>query len=217
VSSERNPSLAAVIRVGIDRRLADIRTAVVGVVESYAEGKADVQILRPDPVENQDGTLSYLRGPVVRNVPIAMPGVSTKRMRITLPVSAGDFVTLVFSDRELSQWLQTGREVEPESPRTFDVSDAIAFLGPQPFTQSWTDDADVITIGSDSGAEEFVATAQRVLTELNKLKSAFDGHTHVAGALVAPSGGGPVTGATAGAAASPSLSAPASQTVKVKG
>lgn len=230
MTTERNPSLASVVRAGIDRRLAEVRTSVVGVVESYSQGKANVQILRPDPVELEDGTLEYQRGPVVNNVPICFPGVGQAGLRITFPVRRGDFVTLVFSDRELAQWLTTGREVEPESPRTFDVSDAVGFLGPQPFTASWTDDASCITIGSDSGSEDFVALAAKVKQEIQTLRNEYAAHGHnvsTAGSAVAQTGvtqGGPSTQTTPAIPATPlapqtiaAINDVASTTVKVKG
>lgn len=46
------------------------------------------------------------------------------------------------------------------------------------------------------GAGGKVPIAEKVVAELNAIKSALDGHTHQAGALVAPGGGGPVTGMT---------------------
>ena len=62
--------------------------------------------------------------------------------------------------------------------------------------------ADRVNIGVDSDADvDKVATKQDVQNAVNSIVNAFNGHTHAAGALVAPPMGGPVTGATAGATA----------------
>jgi len=47
-----------------------------------------------------------------------------------------------------------------------------------------------------AGAAEPVALADAVRRELEAIREALDSHTHAAGLLVAPSGGGPVTGTT---------------------
>lgn len=76
-----------------------------------------------------------------------------------------------------------------------------------------------IRLGSDS-ASDFVALASKVLDRLNQIKVAFDGHTHAAGTgptnLVAPSGGGPVTGSTAGATPMGAIEPVAAAKVKAK-
>lgn len=74
-----------------------------------------------------------------------------------------------------------------------------------------------LTIGGTPN--DFVALAGKVLTELQKIQGKFDAHTHLAGALVAPSGGGPVTGVSGGLSPGQSVgSIPsvAATTVKVK-
>lgn len=62
--------------------------------------------------------------------------------------------------------------------------------------------ADRVNVGADLDSDcDKVATKQDVQNAVNSIVSAFNGHTHAAGALVAPPMGGPVTGATAGATA----------------
>ena len=60
--------------------------------------------------------------------------------------------------------------------------------------------ADRINIGADADSDvDKVATKQDVQNAVNSIVSAFNGHGHPAGALVAPPMGGPVTGVTGGA------------------
>jgi len=62
--------------------------------------------------------------------------------------------------------------------------------------------ADRTNIGVDADSDtDKVATKQDVQNAVNSIVSAFNGHVHAAGALVAPPMGGPVTGSTAGATA----------------
>lgn len=62
------------------------------------------------------------------------------------------------------------------------------------------------------GSSHDVALADKVLTELNKLKTAFDAHTHGPGTLTSPSG--PVTGLSGAGPSSAALSSPGSTLVK---
>lgn len=67
----------------------------------------------------------------------------------------------------------------------------------------------------DDGTIEINGDSKRFVT-YDELNTALQSHTHSAGALVAPSGGGPVTGST-GAPVGLDLSAAQTQTVKTGG
>ncbi len=213
----RSPSLADLFNLVKERIGHELRVGLPAVVESYdaATQLADVKPQIHGVTENEDGTHTQRPLGVITNVPVVMPGAGG--LRITFPVVKGDIVWLSFGDRSLDAWLSGGGDTAPVDLRTHDISDAVAFPGLHPNNSPWSGAEDgVITIGSDSGAAEFVATSQRVLTELNKLKTAFDGHTHTVPTLVC-SGTATTPAPTLGAAPTASLSAPASATVKVKG
>ena len=80
------------------------------------------------------------------------------------------------------------------APRLFLRADGTAVL-----------EANEIKLG-DAAATEAIALGTAVKGHLDAIKTYVDAHTHVAGTLAAPSGGGAVTGATgAPASASPSV------------
>lgn len=73
---------------------------------------------------------------------------------------------------------------------------------------SYDDEAHVLEVSLPEGATlrlagnaEPIALADKVASELAAIQSALDSHTHQAGMLAAPSGGGPVTGTTGTASA----------------
>jgi hypothetical protein len=211
-----SPSLAEVLRRARSRAVQDVRVGLPGVVVAYdsATQLADVKPQISDTFEEEDGTVSNIAIPVIVNVPVIFPAGGG--MRITFPVRTGDTVWLMFSDRSLDAWLSAGGDTAPADLRRHHLSDAVAIPGLHPNNAAWSDaDTSVITLGSDSGAAEFVATAERVLTELNKIRTAFNAHTHVVTGTSAT--GGPVTGSAATPTSMTTLSAPASSTVKVKG
>jgi hypothetical protein len=188
---------------------AGLHVYLVGRIESYdaTTQTATVKPLLKDEVKQEDGTTAVESLPVLQGVPVAFPGGGG--MRMTFPVAAGDYCELHFSDRSLDQWKAKGGEVDPIDRARHALKDAVARVGIRPPAAPWSGaDASCVTIGSDAGAAEFVATATRVLTELNKLKDAINGHTHASNG----------TAPTSGVAGIPvSVSAPASATVKIKG
>lgn len=202
------PSLARLLNSVRDSVFAGLRVACPGRVESYDAAKqtVNVKLLVQDFYEDAGGERRYVSEPVLSNVPLQFPGGGG--MRITFPMAAGDPVLVIFADRAIDQWQASGNEGTPEDTRRHHISDAFAIPGIKANTQAWADaPTDTITIGSDAGASEFVATAQRVLTELEKIKTAFNAHTHVeSGATTAVPV--PLIGA---------LAAPASAAVKIKG
>lgn len=204
----QTPSLAEVFSNFRESLMADLRVALPARVERYdsATQLVDVQPLLKESVAQEDGTTAAVRLPMITNVPVVFPGAGG--MRITFPVAVGDTVLLVFADRSLDVWQTHGGETAPDDARRHHLTDAVAIPGLHANSAPHAGaDTALLTIGSDAGAEDMVATANRVLTELNKVVSAFNSHTHVeSGGTTAP----PVP-QVAG------VVAPASATVKVRG
>jgi hypothetical protein len=65
--------------------------------------------------------------PVINNVPVIWPRTSLGS--ISFPLTHGDGVLLIFSERSLDEWLSNGGALAPNDPRQFDLSDAIAIPG----------------------------------------------------------------------------------------
>jgi len=96
----------------------------------------EIQSFNPDAVTCvvQLGTKGQLNGksvaiPPLVDVPVIFPrggGVT-----LTFPIAAGDECLVIFADRCIDFWWQSGGIQEPVDPRQHDLSDAIAIVGPQ--------------------------------------------------------------------------------------
>lgn len=182
-------SLQKVMTDAIEGRLTDVHTCLPGKVVKVDVTKAKVDV---QPVlKRKYADESIVELPVITNVPLAL--YRAGEAFISLPVKVGDFVMLMFSERSLDIWLSKGGTVDPADPRKFHLSDAIAYPGVYPFTDpptGATADDIVIKNGDASlivkpgalelyGNGDAIALASKVMAELNAIKSAFDGHTHI--------------------------------------
>ena len=177
----RTPTLAEVIRAALDARLVDVHTAIPAKVVRYDASKClvDAAPLVKAPVLAEDGSTSFDALPVVPNVPVSFPGAGG--FRVTFPVSVGDTVLLVFSEASLERWLQFGGDVDPQDPRRFALSDAVAIPGLRSFADVEAAATDAVVIESNGNdvrlgtktAAEALALASKVDAELTALKSVF--------------------------------------------
>lgn len=212
-------SLAEVIRRAIEARLAEVRVSMPGTIESFdtatqlASVRPDLKELRFD--ENDAEVVEPL--PVISDVPVQFPRAGG--FSLTVPVQKGDSCLLVFSDRSLDKWLDSGGQVDPVDARRHHLSDAVAIVGVSSKANPIPSfDNDHATLGKDGESSQFVALANLVKARLDTIQSTFDAHTHLAGALVSAKPGDPVTGSTATPASTiGSLADVASTTVKIKG
>lgn len=184
--STRTPTLAAILNAVKAQTFADLRVSMPARVEKYDDATqlADVQPLLKESYVDEEGERAIARLPVITNVPVVFPGGGG--MRITFPVRAGDTVMLVFSDRSIDSWLAQGGEATPEDERRHHLSDAIAIPGLHPNNAAWSGiEANVVTIGDDAAASDFVALATATKNEITTLRDAVNGfvnsynsHTH---------------------------------------
>jgi hypothetical protein len=204
----KNPSISDVFSRVFSRALNDIRISLPGIVESYDSTQQKVNVTPAIKEAREDETLGDVSEalPVITDVPVIFPGAGV--FRLTFPISAGDTGLIVFSSRSLEDWLSLGGTVEPADKRRFSLTDAVFIPGLRPFSDplaSPPDDALTIgveggaqgyfktaeiNLGSDTPAElQFVALADKVLTELTALVNAFNAHVHAspAGPTAVPS------------------------------
>lgn len=130
-----DPRLEDVLAAWLASGLAQVYTATPATVVTFnaATQSATVQpILRarvqdPDTGETTPDTAPP---PPIPNVPVLFPSGGGRQAAVTFPLSAGDPVLLVFSDRSLDEFKSTGRrDVTPQDPRRRSYSDAIAIPG----------------------------------------------------------------------------------------
>lgn len=83
------------------------------------------------------GVASYLDLPEVQNVPIVVPYAQGAGLLLSLPIQSGDPCLLLFSDRALDNYLQTGAaeipgtatDADVTAPRVHHLTDAICIPG----------------------------------------------------------------------------------------
>ncbi len=215
--SERTTSLARVIQGIVDARTAGLRVMLPGRVESYdaATQTAYVKPLLKEQAEGENGEAIIESLPVIPKVPVVFPGSAP--FGLWFPLTVGTTVMLHFADRSIDQWLARGVEVDPIDQRRHALPDAVAVPGLHDLKNPWTDVAgQFVYVGKEGETAQFVALANLVLTELNKLRTAINSHTHV---LTTTGVDAPLSGgvATANGSACPAIDPVASATVKVKG
>lgn len=204
------PSLGEVIRVAVASRLADLHVSLPALVEAYDASKQTVDVvpLLMFPQKDGAGNLSLRAPPKVVGVPVVFAGGGGARM--TFPVKAGDFCTLLCSDRSIDVWKGNGSAtpVDPGVDSSHALVDAIAFVGLRPPSKPWSNaPTDRLSLGYDTGARVEIGNAEIDLgagaTEAaikgNAFKTALDTLISAIGTAVGTSG--TPAGATASAAA----------------
>jgi hypothetical protein len=216
---------------------SNLRVAFPARVERYDKDKqlVDVQPLLKTPLLDESGSTSAESMPVLTNVPVAFPQAGGAA--IIFPIAAGDTVMIHICDRSLDQWLERGGEIDPVDRRTHVLEGAVAYPGVNAKPQALGfAHAQNLVIGrsniqihikpnqqihlGEENAAEFVALADKTLTELNKIKTYLQGiHTVLTGAPIPEPGNGSPSAlqtalSVAVAGGLPSLSAPAATKVK---
>lgn len=123
------PTLSQIVRLGIQKELANLHTAMPGKIEAYDPGTrlARVKPLLRRKYEDEDQAVDL---PVISNVPVLHPRTSSAQ--VSLPLAAGDYVLLIFCERSIDRWLEIGGAVDPEDPAMHALTDAVAIPGLYP-------------------------------------------------------------------------------------
>ncbi len=164
----------------------------------------DVTMALAETIETDDELKSVPTADIL-NVPVAWTRGGGFMM--TMPIAAGDYVTLVFADRSIDKWLKNGgANVDPIDLRRHSPSDAIAIPGGYPGNatlaeahatkmvigydggmQLSVDNAGAMVLAAVGAATQAVALADDVKTELDAVKTDFsnfltavNGHGHAA-------------------------------------
>lgn len=122
-------NLSKVISNAISGALSNIHTCLPGRVESFdaSTGLAKVVPLLKRKYVSEENPVDL---PVISGVPVVFPRAGDSWLR--LPIAAGDYVLLLFSERSIDRWLDMGGTVDPLDPAKFDLNDAIAVPGIYP-------------------------------------------------------------------------------------
>lgn len=120
----------SVVRSVVSQGLARVEIGVPGTVVSYDSETQKVTVKPTTSARRNDGLVIDV--PPIPNVPVQWPGGDESSVGGGL--ASGDFVWLTFASRSLDDWLtKGGSKVEPKDKRRFDISDAVAIPGVNPF------------------------------------------------------------------------------------
>jgi hypothetical protein len=126
---ERTADLGTVLERLKDTAQYETRVAIPGKVVSFdaAKGTVSVQPTIKERVK-VDGKETWQVLPILPDVPIVTPRAGG--FLLSLPVSPGDEVLVVFADMCIDGWWQSGGTEQQIDRRRHDLSDGFAILGP---------------------------------------------------------------------------------------
>jgi len=194
------PTLPHAIAAAIESALIDVHTAMVCKVQTWDPDTqtADLvpQVQRPLE-ELATGNIVHEDLPILPNVPIAFPRSAS--FFVSFPLSAGDFVLVIFNEYSIDQWREKGRVTAPGDIGHLTLTGAIGIpVGPYPDSQALAGAPPTdMVVGHDGGAQvhikpggtvevtsaggetadDFVAQGGKVTSALDILKDLFDNWT----------------------------------------
>jgi phage baseplate assembly protein V len=130
-NNERQDSPELVLKAVADSVSTDLRVACPGIIQSF-DADAVTATIQPSvkvPVRQADGSVVSVALPLLVDVPVYFPrggGVT-----LTFPITEGDECLVIFADRCIDYWWQSGGVQEPVDPRQHHLADAFALVGPQ--------------------------------------------------------------------------------------
>ena len=93
----------------------NLHCALPGIVEIY-DSETQTAMIQPAV-----RTASGIELPVLRDVPVFMP--------VPFEVHEGDACLVIFADRDIDAWFESGETEVPPSGRMHSLSDGFAFVG----------------------------------------------------------------------------------------
>lgn len=114
----------------LDNQSAKIRVAIPAQVVSFDPTKQTIvaqPLIREKMIDRATGEIQWYTLPPFPDVPVQYP--QGGNFVLTMPVTAGDEVLLVFQDMSFDSWWASGGIQNWVDRRRHDLSDAIAILG----------------------------------------------------------------------------------------
>lgn len=193
--NQRRDDPEATLRAAFRGMKKGFWTALPGVVEAVDLDRQTVTVQPTirEQIALDDGTLTSVPLPLLPDVPIVFPAGGG--YTLTFPIQLGDECLVVFADRCIDAWWQSGGVQEQADSRMHDLSDGIAIFGPrsQPRKLSGVA-ANAVQLRSDDGAASIaISAAGLTLTHpsavtINAPATTITGALEVSGAVTATAG-----------------------------
>jgi hypothetical protein len=185
------PTEVELIRTAIRARLADVRTAMPAMIESYDAAKQTCSCVLAVRLTTSDG---------IPEETTTLVDVPVKWQRgggyfCSMPLAKGDAGLLVFCESDFADWRASGEVTDPAQERRHGLYGYFLPGGCADGDELASAAADALVIGKDGGdvikvkasgielgasASQYVALANLVAAELTALKSAISGAAVVA-------------------------------------
>jgi hypothetical protein len=173
----------------MDRRLGDVHTAIPAQVLAFdaTAQTVDVQPMIKNVVVGSE-TETEESYPALYSVPVIYPRAGA--VLVAFPLEVDDFVTIVFNEWPIDNFVEKGKESHPVDLERHGLSGAVAFPGgPYPTSAPIAETVDAVLVGYDgaallkvksdgtiefgttASAKQFAALAGDTQTEINALRS----------------------------------------------
>lgn len=126
---ERINDLGEALRLALDGLARRINCAAIGIVQSYDGKSVVVNLAIQAVITAPDGTQTLETINPLIDVPVVFMGGGS--MVTTYPISEGDEALVVFADRCVDAWWQSGGIQKAAEPRVHSLSDGFAIVGPR--------------------------------------------------------------------------------------
>ncbi|MGQ5288441.1 Gp138 family membrane-puncturing spike protein [Pectobacterium actinidiae] len=166
----------------MNRVMSNLRVAMPGVIQSF--NPEDVTcVVQPSSMgydTDNNGNRESNPLQLLTDVPVVFPrgGGCT----LTFPVKEGDECLIIFADRCIDFWWQSGRVQEPVSDRMHSLSDAFVIVGPQSQAKKISDistSAAQLRIDDGSAFIEVAAGGDITVNTTGKLNASAQGGTEI--------------------------------------
>lgn len=124
LSSIAAPDMRLVLDTWMNNSALKLNCHRIGTIVSFDSTKQTASVQIASLAVFGDKTVPY---PVLTQCPVFVP--SGGNGCLTMPVSSGDSCLVLFNDRDIDNWYESGAVTAPNTARTHDLSDGLVIVG----------------------------------------------------------------------------------------
>jgi len=126
---QKTPKLIEALEKSIEKHLIETHTSTPGKIISY-DYDTNLAVVQPQLKRKYKNESEPVKLPTISNVPVAFQRMGPAHLR--LPIKSGQTGQLIFNERSIDGWLQSGGEIDPLDPRKHSLNDAVFYPGTVP-------------------------------------------------------------------------------------